>query len=175
MFPVQFVIFCYCNFRFFSFSFISWHRGNVVLRYLLGFRSKTLTSKNAFWPHTQKLRARMLSPASSPVIADLYCSCSPVNGINLTSTLTSLHTSLSMFAVKSWISFWRSETNRPFLQLILCWKPYLEPHAHVVGKLIKGYLRYKTITSQNMSSEAQIKNFFILQKCSGLKIFKFLY
>ena len=25
----------------------------------------------------------------------------------------------------------------------------------------KGYLRYKTITSQNMSSEAQIKNFFI--------------
>ena len=27
---------------------------------------------------------------------------------------------------------------------------------------IKGYLRYKTITSQNVSSEAQIKNFFIL-------------
>ena len=26
---------------------------------------------------------------------------------------------------------------------------------------IKGYLGYKTITSQNMSSEAQIKNFFI--------------
>ena len=25
----------------------------------------------------------------------------------------------------------------------------------------KGYLRYKTITSQNVSSEAQIKNFFI--------------
>ena len=28
--------------------------------------------------------------------------------------------------------------------------------------LLKGYLRYKTITSQNVSSEAQIKNFFIL-------------
>ena len=27
--------------------------------------------------------------------------------------------------------------------------------------IIKGYLRYKTITSQNVSSEAQIKNFFI--------------
>ena len=26
---------------------------------------------------------------------------------------------------------------------------------------IKGYLRYKTITSQNMPSKAQIKNFFI--------------
>ena len=26
---------------------------------------------------------------------------------------------------------------------------------------IKGYLRYKTITSENVSSEAQIKNFFI--------------
>ena len=26
---------------------------------------------------------------------------------------------------------------------------------------IKGYLRYKTVTSQNVSSEVQIKNFFI--------------
>ena len=26
---------------------------------------------------------------------------------------------------------------------------------------VKGYLRYKTITLQNMSSEAQVKNFFI--------------
>ena len=26
---------------------------------------------------------------------------------------------------------------------------------------LKGYLRYKTITFQNMSSQAQIKNFFI--------------
>ena len=25
---------------------------------------------------------------------------------------------------------------------------------------LKGYLRYKTITSQNLSSEAQVKNFF---------------
>ena len=29
---------------------------------------------------------------------------------------------------------------------------------------IKGYLRYKTITSQNVSSKAQIKNFFISRK-----------
>ena len=28
----------------------------------------------------------------------------------------------------------------------------------------KGYLRYKTRTSQNMPSEAQIKNFFISKK-----------
>ena len=28
-------------------------------------------------------------------------------------------------------------------------------------KVIKGYLRYKTVTSQNVSSEAKIKNFFI--------------
>ena len=27
--------------------------------------------------------------------------------------------------------------------------------------LLKGYLRYKTITSQNVPAEAQIKNFFI--------------
>ena len=27
---------------------------------------------------------------------------------------------------------------------------------------IKGYLCYKTITSQNVSSEGQVKNFFIL-------------
>ena len=30
--------------------------------------------------------------------------------------------------------------------------------------LIKGYLHYKTITSQNESFEAQVKNFFISQK-----------
>ena len=29
---------------------------------------------------------------------------------------------------------------------------------------VKGYLRYKTITSQNVSSEAKIKHFFISQK-----------
>ena len=32
------------------------------------------------------------------------------------------------------------------------------------GRSFKGYLRYKTIISQNVSSEAQIKNFFISQK-----------
>ena len=32
---------------------------------------------------------------------------------------------------------------------------------HFVGLAFKGYLRYKTITFQNVSSEAQVKNFFI--------------
>ena len=41
---------------------------------------------------------------------------------------------------------------------------------------IKGYLRYKTITSQDVPSEAQVKNFFFMEKlCSVLEIFKFLY
>ena len=35
----------------------------------------------------------------------------------------------------------------------------------------KGYIRYKTITSQNVSSDAQVKEFLR----SILKIFKFLY
>ena len=30
--------------------------------------------------------------------------------------------------------------------------------------MVKGYLRYKTITSQNVSSEAQIKNFLFRRK-----------
>ena len=43
--------------------------------------------------------------------------------------------------------------------------------------IIKGYLHYKTITSQDVSSETQVKNFFyLLEKiCSILKIFTFLY
>ena len=32
------------------------------------------------------------------------------------------------------------------------------------SEVLKGYLRYKTITSQNVPSEAQIENFFIWQK-----------
>ena len=32
----------------------------------------------------------------------------------------------------------------------------------VIALNFKGYLRYKMITSQNVPSEAQIKNFFIL-------------
>ena len=39
-------------------------------------------------------------------------------------------------------------------------KTFLIPSA----TLLKVYLRYKTITSQNVSSQAQIKNFFISQK-----------
>ena len=36
------------------------------------------------------------------------------------------------------------------------------PYQKCSTKLVfKGYLRYKTITSQNMSSEEQIKKFFI--------------
>ena len=41
--------------------------------------------------------------------------------------------------------------------------------------LIKGYLCYKTIASQNVSSDVQVKNFFLEELCSILKIFKFLY
>ena len=44
--------------------------------------------------------------------------------------------------------------------------------------MLKGYLRHKTITSQNVSYEAQVKNFYILQKsyvpfsrCSSFSIF----
>ena len=42
---------------------------------------------------------------------------------------------------------------------------------------VKGYLRYKTITSQNVPSKAQINNFFyfVEKLYSVLKIFKFLY
>ena len=42
---------------------------------------------------------------------------------------------------------------------------------------LKGYLCYKMITSQNVSSKAQIKNFFyfVEKLCSALKIFQFLY
>ena len=37
-----------------------------------------------------------------------------------------------------------------------------QPKFFLYGKnLFKGYLRYKTITSQNVSPEAQIKDFFI--------------
>ena len=43
--------------------------------------------------------------------------------------------------------------------------------------LVKGYLHYKTITSQNVSSEAQVKNFFyFIEKLSSVfKMFKFSY
>ena len=41
----------------------------------------------------------------------------------------------------------------------------------------KRYLRYKTITLQNVTSEVKIKNFFyfVEKLCFVLKIFKFLY
>ena len=42
---------------------------------------------------------------------------------------------------------------------------------------IKGYLCYKTVTYQNVSSEAQVKNFLFRRKVMfhELKIFKFMY
>ena len=44
-------------------------------------------------------------------------------------------------------------------------------------EIVKNYLHYKKITSQNVSSEAQAKNsfYFIEILSSVLKIFKFLY
>ena len=43
--------------------------------------------------------------------------------------------------------------------------------------ILQGYLRYNTIISQNVLSEAHIKNFFyfVEKLCFVLKIFKFLY
>ena len=43
-------------------------------------------------------------------------------------------------------------------------------------KVLKSYLCYKTTTSQNVPSEAQVKNLFLFRRkviCSVLKIFKF--
>ena len=37
-----------------------------------------------------------------------------------------------------------------------CWYKFMEAKSY-----LKGYLHYKTITSQNVPSKAQIKNFFI--------------
>ena len=46
-----------------------------------------------------------------------------------------------------------------------------------IARFFKGYLCYRMVTSQNVPSEAQIKNFFyfVEKLCSVLKIFKFLY
>ena len=44
----------------------------------------------------------------------------------------------------------------------------------LVGTRLKGYLCYKMITFQNVSSEAQVKN-LVEKLCSVLKIFKVLY
>ena len=48
---------------------------------------------------------------------------------------------------------------------------------HMLLDVVKGYLYYKMKSSQNVLSEAQVKNFLISLKsyCSVLKIFKFLY
>ena len=48
---------------------------------------------------------------------------------------------------------------------------------HMLLDVAKGYLYYKMKSSQNVLSEAQVKNFLISlwSYCSFLKIFKFLY
>ena len=44
--------------------------------------------------------------------------------------------------------------------------------------IVKGYLRYKTVTSQNVPSEAQIKNFLfrrkIMFRSQDIQVFVFL-
>ena len=46
----------------------------------------------------------------------------------------------------------------------------------IIYLYIKGYLHLKAITSQNVSSKAQVKPFYFVERlCSVLKIFKFLY
>ena len=53
-------------------------------------------------------------------------------------------------------------------------KQFFEESEH--SSMFKGHLRYKMITSQNVPSKAQIKNFFFVEKlCSVLMIFQFLY
>ena len=42
-----------------------------------------------------------------------------------------------------------------------CRKCAPEASPRLLFNFVKGYLRFKTITAQNVSSEAQIKNFFI--------------
>ena len=51
------------------------------------------------------------------------------------------------------------------------------PSQDIKQCVIKVYLRYKMITSQNVSFEAQVKKhrYFIEKLCYILKIFKFLY
>ena len=54
-----------------------------------------------------------------------------------------------------------------YKQLALAWQiakqlSGVNPFSLNNNKQFNGYLRYKTITSQNVSSEAQVKNFFIL-------------
>ena len=55
-----------------------------------------------------------------------------------------------------------------YLEILTAWKLVI---------LIKGYFRYKMITSENVSSQAQVQNFFYFTEklCPVLKIFKFLY
>ena len=51
----------------------------------------------------------------------------------------------------------QTDFNKPVAKscrIIKVWVTFLLPSG------IKGYLRYKTITSQNVSSETQVKNFF---------------
>ena len=55
-----------------------------------------------------------------------------------------------------------SNTPKRFL-LCLHEKPEIL-HYRNIDELLKGYLWYKTITSQNLSSKAQVTNFFIFQK-----------
>ena len=60
--------------------------------------------------------------------------------------------------------FWKSATQKKHEEILHQSCPFSLPgHIFLVDKSkLKGYFRYKTITSQNVSSEAQIKNFFIL-------------
>ena len=53
----------------------------------------------------------------------------------------------------------RLEPRPPLLFLLPCFFDWM-----VYRTKLKGYLRYKIITSQNVSPEAQVKNFFVSQK-----------
>ena len=65
-------------------------------------------------------------------------------------------------------------TDKNFNRTFLFFHSFVWCFKQVKYFVLKGYLRYKMIASQNVPSEAQIKN-FVEKLYSVLKIFKFLY
>ena len=96
----------------------------------------TLTSKNACWPVTQNPLDFISTLASLLVLAVRFSNVSPITGRSCGSISTSLHTSVSRFAVKSQRSLCLIVMNPPFLQLIACWMSILDPQLHVDGMFV---------------------------------------
>ena len=75
-----------------------------------------------------------------------------------------------MLPLLAWVRFFRSRLTYllSLLTDLLKWNRFLSSAKwwtlQNFKACFKGYIHYKTITSQNVSSEGQIKNFFILEK-----------